>query len=174
MKNMLLILCAALGFIYFTRGVLGIGTWKGSDFEVYRRRAHSGSTYYLTELPQGAKDFRFKCTNMGMGAHSYAAFTLEGDAYEDFISSVLNEENSSEPDGSDFVGKKVSDTFDSYDDNGQYIGFPEHISDYVIDDDIKDYTIISFSSYNGAGSSLTALAANPYTGRVVIVYEVVR
>lgn len=162
-----LIVILALGcFIHF---VLGIGSWHGKSFEDYRARAYKGGSYSLTELPSGAQDFKFQCQRYGIAAYSYAAFTLNGEDYEDFLSMVSSLGKTSNLDGLDFAGKKVYETMDSYDNYGTYIGFPKKKCDYVIDDDIKDYTVLYYDSYHGAGSHINAIVTNPDTGRVVII-----
>ena len=151
--------------------LLGIGTWQGSDFKTYRRRARCPSGYYLTELPEGAQDFRFKAYNVGVGAYSCAGFTLTGDDYTDYVDSLSD---LPVPDycsaGCECVGRTVAETADYYDNNGRYAGFRcLDIIDYVIDDDIDDYTVIYLESYDGSNSHLSEVAANPETGRIVVV-----
>ena len=50
----------------------------------------------------------------------------------------------------------------------RYIGFPHLRCDFVLDDNIKDYVIIYYDYYYGAGTRRNAVVVNPDTGRVVV------
>ena len=168
-KIIIIILCVIFAFFCFFRFGLGLGSWRGNSFEDYRDKAYTGGTYSLSQLPKGAQDFRFQCKRYGLGAYSFAAFTLGKDDYDDFVTAVSEMKKPSDLDGLGFTGKKVSETMDVYDNYGSYIGFPKGNCDYIIDDDIKEYTILYYDSYHGAGSKINAIAVNPATGRVVVV-----
>ncbi|MBR1703652.1 MAG: hypothetical protein IJ716_17195 [Lachnospiraceae bacterium] len=148
-----------------------LGHWRGKSFQTYSDRAYqtgSGGFLFL-ELPVGAQDFRFQCENYGFAARSVAAMTLTGQEYDEFMSVIANIHRDPEYyDKLHFEGKKVSETFDCYDDYGYYIGFPKSGFQYVIDDDIMDYTILYYDGYRGAGVRISAVVARPDTGRIVI------
>lgn len=169
LKIYLLVLCLFILSFLFFRYVLEFGSWKGTSFEKYRDKAYTRGSFSLTELPKGAQDFRWQCYNFGLAAYSYAGFTLSGIDYDDFTLLASNTEGSTEEDKERFIGKKVSDTLDYYDDYGAYIGFPQRKCTYVIDDSIEDYTILYYDSYHGAGSHTYAVIVNPDTGRFVVI-----
>lgn len=159
-----------LGFYLFLHYGGGLGQWQGKSFQSYSDRAYqTGRGFVLWELPEGAQDFRFICGNYGLGAYSIAAMTLAGQEYDKFISNVADIERNPEYDDElHFEGKKVSETVDYYDKYGHYIGFPTRKFEYVIDDDILDYTILYYKAYRGAGSHICTIATQPDTGRIVI------
>ena len=168
-RTVLLILCPVILIFIFFRFVLELGSWKGTSFDKYRDKAYTGGTFALTELPKGAQDFRWQCYNFGMAAYSCAGFTLTGQDYEDYVLCASNTEGSSEDDKERFVGKKVFETLAYYDDYGDYIGFPKRSCKYIVDDNIEDYTILYYASYNGAGSRVNAVVVNPDTGRFAVI-----
>ena len=149
---------------------MGLGTWKGTSFEDYEKRAYRG--FFYEELPAGAEDFRYYAFNMGLGANSSAAFTLKGQDYDDFAADISEMDRGSvqgyTDEKLDYTGMKVSETANYRDNYDKYIGFPLDKFGYVIDDDISDYTILYYNAYDGAGSEIHAIAANPETGRIVI------
>lgn len=169
MKISLLILCPIILILLFFRFGLEFGSWKGKDIKEYLDKAYTSGSFSLTELPEGAQDFRWQCYNYGMAAYSFAGFTLTGKEYADYTISVSNTGGLTEGDKQRFIGKRVSETLDYYDDHGDYIGFPQKNCKYVIDDNIEDYTILYYYSYNGAGSHVNAVVVNPDTGRFVVI-----
>lgn len=168
-KRAVLIICCIAGFIFFVHYGMNLGTFRGSSFKTFRKRARGN--FYLYELPDGAEDFKFICHNYGLGANFTAAFTLHGAEYDEWVGAVKTEKHGKvvgNHDELDFTGMKVSETADHYDDDGRYIGFPASSIKYVIDDDINDYTILYYDAYEGAGAKTKAIAANTATGRIVI------
>ena len=160
-----LIICLVLIFRYGVE----LGIWNGKSLDGYRDKAYNSGSFTLSELPAGAQDFRWQCYNYGMAAYSYAGFTLTGQEYDDYTLYASNTDNSTKEDKENFVGKKVSDTIAYYDDYGNYTGFPKKNCKYVIDDNIEDYTILYYVSYNGAGSHVNAVVVKPDTGRFVVI-----
>ena len=51
--------------------------------------------------------------------------------------------------------------------NGIYRGLPVKKFKYVTEDDIREYTILYYESYQGAGSKTYAIMGNSKTGRIV-------
>lgn len=142
-----------------------LGDWYGKSYEKYEDVVVQDVRFW-DDLPEGAEDFRFKCHNAGLGAYSMIAFTLEGQAYSDFINSI--DEKYSEPtDEYGLTGKKVSETRDYYDSDGDYVGFKKIRFNYVIDDSIEDYTICYYDSYD-FGTETFAIVTKPDTGRIII------
>ena len=168
-KIIIIVLCAVTAFWLFLRYGLKLGSWRGNQFEAYRDKAYTGGSYSLNELPEGAEDFRFQCYRYGLGAYSFAGFTLSKENYADYIAALSDMKKPSDLDGLGFTEKKVAETMNVYDDYGSYIGFPKSNCDYVTDDRIEDYTILYYDSYHGAGSQINAIVVNPDTGRIVIV-----
>ena len=152
-------------FLHF---FMGFGTWQGKSYETYKEHVNCGLRYH-EELPKEAEDFRYRCGNFGIAAYSMEAFTLKGQAYEEFMDTIAGMEIGPYGDELNFTGMKVSETMEYYDEYGDYIGFPA-IDRYkkLIDDDIRDYTIMYYSAYSGAGSRYLSLVTNPDTGRIVI------
>lgn len=50
---------------------------------------------------------------------------------------------------------------------GIYRGLPVKKFKYVTEDDIREYTILYYESYQGAGSKTYAIMGNSKTGRIV-------
>ena len=149
-----------------------LGVWQGKSYETFEKRA-CRSGHYQIELPEKAQDFRFRCCNFGIGAYSIEAFTLTDQAYDEFINSLafVHTDKEIRYDELDLTGMKVSETVDYYNEYDEYMGFPKGKRfKKVIDDDIRDYTIIYYSSYGNAGSETFGIATNPETGRIVIYY----
>lgn len=153
------------------RYTLQLGTWKGDNFGVYSNRSYMGKSHFITELPEGAYDFRFQCSNFFVAADSYAGFTLKGADYDKFISYVINMNKKANRNNSHFVGKKVSETMKSYDDNGKYIGFPNKECPYVTDESIMDYTILYYNINLDSGKNIDAIISNSDTGRFIIIHS---
>ena len=152
----------------------GVGSWKGSSFQRYRNRAYIGSAYFtIRELPKGAKDFKFQCYDYGLVASSYAGFTLSGNDYNDFVASVSEFDEPSELAKEKFIGKKVSDTYNYYNDDGfsGYTGFPKKNVRYTAEGDIGDYTILYYNAYRGHNIRVGAVLVNPGKGRFIVYYE---
>ncbi len=154
-------ICAAIWMI----GRLGvkIGSFRGNSFEKYRNLTNHT---LLTELPEKATDFKFQCANLVLGAYNSAAFTLSDNEYEKYIQ-TLNLRGKDEYDEYNFTGKKVKDTEGCYDRYGTYRGLPVKKFKYVTEDDIREYTILYYESYQGAGSKTYAIMGNSKTGRIV-------
>ena len=152
-------------FLHF---FMGFGTWQGKSYKTFEERAKCGARYH-EELPEEAEDARFRCGNFAVAAYSMEAFTLKGQAYEKFMDSVANMEIGPCDDELNFTGMKVSETMEYYDEYGNYIGFPAGDRyKKLIDDDIRDYTIIYYSAHRGSGSHVFTIATNSDTGRIVI------
>ena len=99
-------------------------------------------------------------------AYNSAAFTLSDNEYEKYIQ-TLNLKVKDEYDEYNFTGKKVKDTEECYDRYGIYRGLPVKKFKYVTEDDIREYTILYYESYQGAGSKTYAIMGNSKTGRIV-------
>lgn len=146
--------CIVLGLVLVVAGFcfLFIKGSRGNDFARYQ---NYGGTYRLEELPEGAQDFRYSNLRYSVGAQCCAAFTLNGDDYDNYVNSLNDVEMSPYGTGHDKVGKRVSE-----------VGFPDYYTmGYVIDDDIDDYLIIYYDHAN----VFCAVLANPDTGRIVVV-----
>lgn len=168
-KIIILIFCCFTALLLFAHYEMNLGTFRGSSFEESKKRERGN--FYSYELPDNTDDFRFICHNYGLGANSAEAFTLHDTEYDVFVEEVKKKEPGSVVgyhDDLDFAGMKVSETADYYDTYGDYIGFPADKIEYVIDDDINDYTILYYDAYEGSGSEINAIATNPETGRIVI------
>ncbi|SDA32904.1 hypothetical protein SAMN02910447_03570 [Ruminococcus sp. YE71] len=168
-KIIILMICCITALFLFAHYQMDLGTFRGSSFEECRKRVRG--SFYSYKLPDDAEDFRFICHNYGLGANSAEAFTLHDTEYDEFVEEVKKKEPGSVVgyhDDLDFAGMKVSETADYYDTYGNYIGFPTDRIEYVIDDDINDYTILYYDAYEGSGSEINAIATNPETGRIVI------
>ena len=165
--GVLLLLVLAMHFV----GKLG--SFRGTSFYKYRDYAYTGAYYDLWKLPDGAEDFRFQCTNLGLGAQSYAGFTLTGEDYDTFVLSLLDLEEPSDLAKEKFIGKKVSDTYYYYNDGGYSgsTGFPKKKIRYTAKGDISDFTILYYNAYRGSRINAGAVLVNPATGRVVIYCE---
>ncbi len=133
-------------------------TSHGDSFDRYSGKSLDGS-YRLEELPEGAQDFRYSNTAYGLGAYSYAAFTLSGDVYADYVNSFEAIELPDSGKGHEKIGQRVSEA-----DFRVRPGI-----DYVIDDSIDDYIIIYYDSWGGSGAYISAVLANPDTGRIVVM-----
>ena len=168
-KLFLFLFCLIALFFVFFRYVGELGTWKGENFETYLDRAYTGGSFSVGELPEGAKDFKFQCYNYGLAAFSYAGFTLARKDYDDFLAYVEAQRESLNCDPKEFIGKKVSETIDYYDGQGNYRGLPRKKCDYVIEENLADYTILFYDSYSGAGSHINAVVTKPDTGRIVVI-----
>ena len=146
-------------FVWFISGIIvlwmiihfgiGFGTFKGKSYEDYKNKAHS-NLLYKTGMPDDARDFRFRCQYYGLGSTDAVSFTLQGESYDNFTHSV------SEPDS----GSVCSCDYDRLSSGVRY----------VIDDDIRDYTLLYYYSNADCKSIIRLIAANPDTGRIVI-YE---
>ncbi|WP_295155406.1 hypothetical protein [uncultured Ruminococcus sp.] len=168
-KAVILVVCGIVAFALYVHYGRSFGTFRGTSYKEFVKRARARS--YSDGIPDGAEDFRFICHNYAVGGSSWEAFTLHGAAYDEFVEEVNNKTPGKVVgyhEDLDFTGMKVSETADMHDDSGEYIGFPVDSLKYVIDDDINDYTILYYDSYEGAGASTSAIAAYPETGRIVI------
>ena len=160
----ILLLCFILFVMMVLRYTFGIGTWRGKFFETYSKKAYQGYKRFITDLPSDAEDFRFQYCCYGVGAYSYAGFTLKKPQYDIFINSLSDTSNK------DFVGKKVSETLNYYNDYGYYIGFPKRQCRYVTHDNIMNYTIVYYDSFGVAESYKDTVITNPNTGRIVLIH----
>ena len=148
---------------------MNLGTFRGTSHEGFEK--HAMGRFYFFDLPDNAEDYRFICHNYGLGANYAEAFTLNAADFQDFVEEVNKKDPGSVVgyhDELDYAGMKVSETAGYYDNYGKYIGFPADWIEYVIDDDINDYTILYYDAYQGAGSHKNAILANAETGRIVI------
>lgn len=139
-------LCGILGLAGFCF-LIGIRYVRGDSFEAYLRSSVLNVPYRLTELPEGAQDFRYCSSRYAVGASSYAGFTLCGEDYTDFVNS--------------FKDDSVED-------------MPSSVQNYtsigsVIDDDIGNYEYIYYNRRSGSSSYFSCVLVNPETGRVVVV-----
>jgi hypothetical protein len=148
---------------------MNLGTFRGKSYEDFKKIVRGRLYFY--ELPDDVEDYRFICHNYGLGADFAEAFTLHDTEYDEFVEEVKKKEPGSVVgyhDKIDFTGMKVSETIGYYDTYGTSIGFPVSRIEYVIDDDINNYTILYYKAYKGAGASINAIATNTMTGRIVI------
>ena len=114
--------------------------------------------------------YRFICHNYGLGADYAEAFTLHDSEYDEFVEEVKKKKPGlvvGYHEELAYTGLKVSETTSYHDNNGNYIGFPTRRIEYVIDDDINNYTILYYDAYQGAGASKNAIVSNTETGRIV-------
>ncbi|MBO4591349.1 MAG: hypothetical protein J5684_02160 [Eubacterium sp.] len=169
-------------FVWFISGIImiylvvhlgfGFGTFKGRSYEMYKKRAHN--VFYHEELPDSIERFKYRYQFYGLGMTSAAAFTLHGQDYDDFVASLEKKGNGKvigyTDTDYDYTGLKVAETMNNYDNYNKYFGFPKEGLDYVIDDDISNYTILYYESIYGSHNSIKGIAANQDTGRILI-YE---
>ena len=159
----ILILGFAGIFLFFHYG-LKIGSWHGTSFEKYEKYAYRGK--FVGALPDDATDFRFNCFRAGLGGRSAAAFTLEGDSFNEFVNSI-HDKYTAPADDHMLTGKMVHDAKKIADTYGKAY-FPSQKFDDIIDDNIDNYTVYYFDCYRGAGSETFMICANRSTGRIVI------
>ena len=176
-KKILIVLavfaCILFILFLFFRYVNELGNWRGTSFDKYLKRAYKGVFFQNRELPKGAYDFKFQCTNLGLAQQSFAGFNLSGDDYDDYVASLKELEEPTELAKEKFIGKKVSDTYDYYNDDGfnGYTGFPKKNLRYTAEGDIADYTILYYNVYRGHRLEANAVLVNSATGRFIIYCE---
>lgn len=175
-KNLLIACSIIFGIILvfwlFFHIFLGFGNFKGRSYDSYQKRATSSTCFYK-DIPAQAEDFRYEINNLGLGEDAAIAFTLHGQEYNEFIKNVADnyhgEINAYTYNKKlDYTGLKVSETTNIYNDYNDYIGFPTTKFDYVIDDNIMDYTILYYDYYKGSDIETKTIATNLETGRIVI------
>ena len=178
-KKKLIIPLAILGFIILLLLLYGrlskLGCYRGSSFDKYLKYAQKDGYFFnLYELPSGATNFKFQCTNLGLARQTFAGFDLSGDYYNDFVASLSKLDEPSDYAKNSFIGKKVSDTYGYNNDQGYsgYTGFPKKNVKYTAEGDISDYTILYYDVERGHRLQASAVLVNPTTGRFVVYMEI--
>ena len=171
LKVSLISIAGLVAIILFGRFVLKLGSWQYDSFEAFKKDAF---LRFVVDIPEGATDQTFFYENIGVGKNSLYAFTLDDEAYEDFISdleaeydlkNVNGDENAQKYGYPKWYGMKVKDAHDD-----EYIldDFPIYLDfDKVTDGDVSEYEIIVYSPV-GTGSVGYGVIADPATGRVVV------
>ena len=148
--------------ILFLHYAFELGSWQGTSYEKYMDRAWKGDSFI--ELPADVQDFRFHCTNYGVAAYSEMAFTLTDVEYNNYLMSLERLKTKDKGmfyDPYGLVGKTVPETFDFYDERGNFVGLSQASVKKIIKNDIEDYTIVYYEYYLGAGGYTYAIASKP-------------
>ena len=167
-KIILIVVCLT-GLFLFVHYAMNLGSFRGTSYEECRKRTPGRLIFF--KLPDVVEDYRFICHNYGFGADYAEAFTLHDSEYDGFVEEVKKKKSGlvvGYHEELDYTGLRVSETTGYHDDNGNFIGFPASRIEYVIDDDINNYTILYYDAYEGAGASKNAIVSNTVTGRIVI------